>query len=196
MNADDFNSVKEWFSTHSRDSFQMADPYGRSEVLSGEIDLIKLNHEITVRVLVYLEDQADSWLYVLQDNGHIGVCRPDLDTEKARDIIEVAENKAKAELRVEGYALLEVEDKTEYDEEVHALIEQYPEEDQLGSTGSGKLREVLNELHRTCGCWVPSYVVRGLHRNGTFLKPDTPRRDTVDLQLWRWNHFLVAGIDS
>lgn len=147
-------------------------------------------------VLVYLEDQADSWLYVLQGNGHIGVFCPDLNTEKAAKIIEVAENRAKAELRVEGYALLEVEDRVEYNEEVRALIEQYPERDQLHGRGRGKLREVLNELHRTCGCWVPSYVVRGLHRNGTFLKPGTPRRDTVDLQLWRWHQNLGAGIDS
>lgn len=51
MNADDFKSVKEWFSTHSRHVFQMADPRNRpseDDVLSDEIDWITLNREVIV----------------------------------------------------------------------------------------------------------------------------------------------------
>lgn len=199
MNTDDFNSVKEWFRTHSRHSFQMENPINpllNDGILFSELDWIKLNREVIDGVLNCLGDHADSWLYVLEDNDHIGVYNPHLNTKRAREIMENAENSVKTELRIEGYALLEVLDKASYEEELQGLQDRYSEDEILKNTGSGKLPGVVHQLHRTCGCWVPSYVVRGLHRNGAFLKPGTPCRDTVDLQLWRWEQLLGFGIDS
>lgn len=189
MDASDIAVINDWFSTHSCNSFKTPKDSATKqaeEALSAAVDVQRVNHRVIAFVVAKLGNSANEWEYILQFNDHIGVFHAGMDLKEARVLINNLEREGKEQLGLMGSYILEPINKEEYDKEREKLAKRYPENEQLRESSYGRLCDVFGQLHRTCGCWLPLYVIHALHRSGNYLKPGATRRKSVDLDLWRW----------